>query len=222
MTRGMTIYFVRHGETYFNYYGRMQGWSNMPLTPTGIKNVEKSARGLADIKFDAVYTSDLQRTIDTAEIILKENRRSQIDEIISMPEFREVFFGSFEGMAGNEVYDTIAKTAGFEQVAQLFQQTDMNERMNYFKAADPYQDAESFHEFWTRISQGLVKVVNKHRDSGDVLLMVLHGAVIRNLAENLSPDYPHIAPLENASVSKVVYADGLFKVESYNDISHFK
>ena len=70
MSKGVTFYFVRHGETYFNFYGRMQGWSNALLTEDGIKNVHRSGRGLADIEFDAVYTSDLKRTIDTASIIL--------------------------------------------------------------------------------------------------------------------------------------------------------
>ena len=32
------LYLVRHGETYFNKYQRMQGWGNAPLTDKGISD----------------------------------------------------------------------------------------------------------------------------------------------------------------------------------------
>ena len=82
---GVTIYFVRHGETYLNHYGRMQGWSNAPLTDNGIEDVHRCGRGLADVKFDAVYTSDLTRTQDTAGIILEENGQADNLTMVQMP-----------------------------------------------------------------------------------------------------------------------------------------
>jgi len=54
MTKGVTFYFVRHGETYLNRLGRFQGWADAPLTPEGLEIVHQSGRGLADVKFDAV------------------------------------------------------------------------------------------------------------------------------------------------------------------------
>ena len=36
MTKGVTFYFVRHGETYLNRLGRFQGWADAPLTPEGL------------------------------------------------------------------------------------------------------------------------------------------------------------------------------------------
>ena len=92
---GMTIYFMRHGETYLNRYGRMQGWSNAPLTDEGKVDVRRSGRGLSDVRFDAVYTSDLHRTIETANIVLSESNYADDIVIQTMPEFREVFFGYF-------------------------------------------------------------------------------------------------------------------------------
>lgn len=89
MTKGVTFYFVRHGETYLNRLGRFQGWADAPLTPEGLEIVHQSGRGLADVKFDAVYTSDLGRTIKTAQILLEENHHSQDLTITPMPEFRE-------------------------------------------------------------------------------------------------------------------------------------
>ena len=88
---------MRHGETYLNKYNRMQGWSDTPLTPRGRRDVMRSGAGLGDVKFDAVYCSDLRRTFETAQIILKENQHADYLKVVAMPEFREIFFGSFEG-----------------------------------------------------------------------------------------------------------------------------
>ncbi|MDN6317928.1 MAG: histidine phosphatase family protein, partial [Lactococcus lactis] len=95
---GITLHFIRHGQTYFNLYDRVQGWGNSPLTEKGIEDAIRSGKGLKDLKFDAIYTSDLDRTVETANLIIKENEKTPDDiEITSMPEFREIFFGSFEG-----------------------------------------------------------------------------------------------------------------------------
>ena len=34
------IYLARHGQTWFNTMGRVQGWSDTPLTPEGIEVVD--------------------------------------------------------------------------------------------------------------------------------------------------------------------------------------
>ena len=94
MSKGVTFYFMRHGETYLNKYHRMQGWSDTPLTNRGKRDVARSGAGLADVKFDAVYCSDLRRTFETAQIIVNENQhKEEMLPIVAMPEFREIFFG---------------------------------------------------------------------------------------------------------------------------------
>lgn len=220
--KGVTIYFVRHGETYLNHYGRMQGWSNAPLTPHGIEDVRRCGRGLFDVTFDAVYTSDLTRTQDTAKLILEEN--GQVDEMamIQMPEFREVFFGSFEGEFGAVVYQTIAEHLGYESTKELFRHTTLPERMNAFREADSYNHAEDFMMFWSRVEKGLLKLIDKHRDTGDTILLVAHGGTIRYILENLVLELKDPKPLLNASVSVAHYYDGHYHLDRYGDVSHFK
>src|SRR5699024_8816447 len=118
--KGVKIYFVRHGETYFNYYGRMQGWSDTPLTEHGKSDVRRCGRGLADVEFDAVYTSGLSRTQETANLILEENGQLDSMEMIQIPEFREVFFGSLEGEFGSVAYSKVAEKLGYESTKELF------------------------------------------------------------------------------------------------------
>ena len=218
----MTFYFVRHGETYFNYYGRVQGWADAPLTKAGSENVIQSGIGISDVKFDAIYTSDLTRTIKTMNLLLSQNKATPKEtQRIAMPEFREVFFGSLEGMKGSEVWAAVAEEMGYESSKELFKQTNVAQRMDGARKADPYGDAEDFLTFWHRIEKGLLKLVDKHRDTGDTVLLVAHGGTIRYMLENLIPDLVDPDALLNASVTVAKYANGQFHLERYNDVSHF-
>lgn len=222
MSKGCTFYFVRHGQTYFNLYRRMQGWSDTQLTPEGRKDVRRSGRGLADVKFDAVYTSDLNRTIETGGIILEENHAGEKLQMQAMPEFREVFFGSYEGLDIDEVWESINEVMEFPSVAELWAGSSISEQMDATKKADPYHHAEDFLEFWLRLEKGLLKLIKTHRDTGDNVLVVAHGNTIRYMLNGLIPELENPQPLLNASVSKVSYYDGRYHLKSYNQIEHFK
>lgn len=218
----VTIYFVRHGMTYLNLYERMQGWSNAPLTDEGAIDVRRSGKGLKDIKFDAVYTSDLSRTIDTAELILKENEATDpAVKINLMPEFREVFFGSFEGEYIDVFYKRVAKYLGYQTIDEMFENSSQYEQMAAVKALDPRGHAENFMEFWLRAQKGLVKLIENHRDSGEKILVVAHGMTIRILLENLIPDLNTNGVMLNTSVSIARYREGMYHLDSYGDVSHF-
>ena len=71
MDNKLKLYIVRHGQTEWNVLEKFQGQLNSPLTPKGIKKIEKTASELKNIKFEAVYTSELGRTISTAKLILQ-------------------------------------------------------------------------------------------------------------------------------------------------------
>ena len=57
----ITVYFVRHGQTYLNRYNRMQGWSDAPLTEKGIEDAKRVGRALSKVKFDYIFSSDLSQ-----------------------------------------------------------------------------------------------------------------------------------------------------------------
>ena len=58
---------LRHGETEANKAGILQGWYESPLDENGIRQVECAAEYLKERHIDAIYCSDLQRAIQTAE-----------------------------------------------------------------------------------------------------------------------------------------------------------
>ena len=68
------LYIARHGKTMFNTIGRVQGWSDSPLTPFGEEGIRELGLGLkaAGIPFKSAYSSDSGRTIQTMDIILRE------------------------------------------------------------------------------------------------------------------------------------------------------
>lgn len=91
----MKIYVIRHGETNANRNGVLQGASNWPLNEDGIKLAIMTGENMKGIKFDACFSSPLDRAKQTAELILKysgNNIDIQID-----PRIQELNMGIYEG-----------------------------------------------------------------------------------------------------------------------------
>lgn len=65
------IYIVRHGQTNWNLLGKCQGWVDIELNETGLKQAEELAQKLAHVKFDICFASPLKRAIKTAQTIYK-------------------------------------------------------------------------------------------------------------------------------------------------------
>lgn len=87
------IFLVRHGQTEWNVLERVQGHQDSPLTDLGREQAEKVAEELSNIKFDAIYSSDSGRCVQTAQTIAKVPQ----SKIILDENLRESFFGPFEG-----------------------------------------------------------------------------------------------------------------------------
>lgn len=94
----MIIYLMRHGETEWNRAGRLQGQSDIPLDEFGIELAEKTAEGLKDVCFDAVFSSPLQRALETARIVTG-NRKVKVE---TDERLKEIHFGAGEGARFDE------------------------------------------------------------------------------------------------------------------------
>jgi broad specificity phosphatase PhoE len=90
-------YFV-HGTTTDNEQGISSGWKDVELSELGIKQSEELREKTKDKKFDVVFTSDLQRAINSAEITWGDR-----DKIISDKRLRECNYGKLNGAASSIV-----------------------------------------------------------------------------------------------------------------------
>ncbi len=93
------ICLVRHGETDWNRAGRLQGHTDTPLNSKGRQQALEVARSLAREPWDALYSSHLERALETAAIIgdvLDLSPRA--DRNLS-----ERFFGGIHGLTAAEM-----------------------------------------------------------------------------------------------------------------------
>jgi broad specificity phosphatase PhoE len=95
---------IRHGITDWNFEGKYQGQSNVPLNDAGRIEVNELAKQLKKLTFSAIYSSDLQRAFETAEIIAKHlDLPIRIDSRL-----REINLGEWEGRNVNEIQSNYA------------------------------------------------------------------------------------------------------------------
>jgi broad specificity phosphatase PhoE len=90
---------VRHGETDWNRVRRYQGHADPPLNEAGRAQARELAHKLKPLELDAIYTSDLRRAAETAEIIHAGR------DILLMRDvgLREIDVGSWSGLTREEI-----------------------------------------------------------------------------------------------------------------------
>jgi broad specificity phosphatase PhoE len=96
-----TLLLVRHGETDWNAERRFQGHADVPLNARGREQAQRLADELRDTEVDAVYSSDLSRARETAEIL---GARLSV-EIVLDRDLREIDVGSRQGLTWSEAQE---------------------------------------------------------------------------------------------------------------------
>src|SRR5688572_3029365 len=90
---------VRHGQTAASRENRFSGSSDPPLTPIGELMAEAFARAYAPLTWDAIYTSPMLRTRQTAEAL---SRHTGVAPTVE-DGLKEVEYGEWEGLRQDEV-----------------------------------------------------------------------------------------------------------------------
>ncbi|MCO5175553.1 MAG: histidine phosphatase family protein [Thermomicrobiales bacterium] len=97
----MKLWLVRHGETASNAGGVFQGHIDIALNEVGEAQAKSVGRHLADVDFDAIFASDLQRAARTALLIAGE-RPVTLDA-----DLREMNYGILQGVAYADAADVL-------------------------------------------------------------------------------------------------------------------
>jgi len=151
------ICFIRHGETDWNVEKRIQGQIDIPLNETGRAQALAMAFSAAHHNFDAIYSSDLMRARNTANMLAA---RRGLDVKI-LPPLRERHFGIFQGL-----------TAAEGKVSQP-------EAHARYLARDPdydFETGESMASLAKRVEAAVQEMTQHH--AGHTIAAVTHGGVL--------------------------------------------
>ncbi len=148
---------VRHGHTPLNAAGeeeRLRGWLDIPLDEQGLQEAVETAQLVAHYPVTAIYSSDLRRARQTAEILSKVTRAA----VTTTEELRPWNLGIFAGQKLREIIPFLN---------QLNQNPDL-----------PAPNGESFYNFYDRYSGRLTELLNLAEQSSGYVVAVTH---VRNL-----------------------------------------
>lgn len=186
MTR---IVFVRHGQSMCNLEKRMQGQYDSPLTELGRRQAEAAAGYLAEMQFDAAYSSDLQRAHETG---LRIAARHPGLAVIKDAAFRELYAGKWQYMLPADISE-----------AYPVDYAAWKENSWYARPTG----GESMPELAKRVREAAWRVACAHK--GGTVLVTTHYAPIHTLqCEWLGVPYDKIRttpPVRNVGVYVVDY-----------------
>jgi broad specificity phosphatase PhoE len=94
-----TLILARHGETDWNRDGIWQGHGDPSLNDLGRRQAAELAERLAAVELAALYSSDLRRAYETAEIVAAVKGL----DITADPDLREMDVGSWSGLTSEEI-----------------------------------------------------------------------------------------------------------------------
>lgn len=158
------INLVRHGETDHNKNQFLCGWSDPSLNDLGRQQAKKLALHLKGKVFDAVYTSGLKRTNETANVIMGKTDET----IIAHEGLREIHFGDFEGQRMSSIE---------KEHPQLYKKLRDDSIHFCFPAG------ESLWKMHHRVNKTIEELILKHQ--GEEILLVVHSGVIRAIIAQL-------------------------------------
>ncbi|MFD1454189.1 histidine phosphatase family protein [Levilactobacillus lanxiensis] len=223
-TKPVTIYLTRHGETTGNVMGRVQGWSDFPLTSNGTKVANDLGRGLKGKTFKAAYAGNLTRQQVTAKHVLSYSGNKKVKVNVSKY-LREGGYGSFEGDSIATDNALIAGVYGFKNGDEMMAKQGKNywtklqdayfklDKKNSQKTKLVKSDrAESSKQVEKRMAKEMLTIAkNTKKRGGGNVLVVSSGMSINEYLSTMTKKYKG-TPLKNVSVTKLVYKNGKLSV----------
>ena len=153
------LHVIRHGMTDGNKEGYYVGSKNLPVCEEGKAELQSILNEFEYPYIEKLYTSPLQRCIDTANIIYPDMEQNVINEM------RECCFGEFEGRKFTELQND-------ENYLRW-----LGDSLN-----NPPPGGESADAFLDRLLKGLGRIFRDMMDNNITsAALITHGGVIMNL-----------------------------------------
>lgn len=200
------LVFIRPGETDWNLQGRFQGWVASPLNNYGRYQIERLANFIRNLGINALYSSDIRRAKETAEILATRLGYPPIfDERL-----RERSVGHWQGLTVPEIHGWYAdEYAKFQQDPDNFQ----------------IPGGESLNQVRQRSNAFLKDILAKHeQDENSTIGIVSHTITINLMLEMLIPDVgaKHHLQFGNSSVTTVMNDGDSWRITAHNDTTHLE
>jgi broad specificity phosphatase PhoE len=135
---------IRHGQTEWNRQGRWQGQADPPLNAMGRRQARRAALGLRAAGLDRLYSSDLRRALETADIIGVELGLAVVPDA----RLREINLGSWQGMLSTDIQ------AEYPDEFRRWHQSPL--------AARP-PDGESVYSLAARVLEAVSEITLRHQ-----------------------------------------------------------
>ncbi|OVA18522.1 Histidine phosphatase superfamily [Macleaya cordata] len=195
------IVLVRHGETTWNNSGRIQGSLESELNEAGWKQAAAISDRLAkELKPTAIYSSELKRAKNTAEMIAK---KCHLPEVIEVPELKERHVGSLQGLYWSEI-----------------QEKEPEAYLAFFSSQRDLEipgGGESFDQLCERSVTALQEIASKHK--GERVIVVTHGGVLRAIYMSVTGE-SSAGKVLNASINVLHLSEKKWAFKSWSDVSH--
>ena len=202
------VVIIRHGQSQGNAEGRFGGHTDTPLSPRGRRQAQATAKALAAEKFDAIYSSDLPRAIETASPLAKLTGV----KLETTDALRERSVGVMEGLT-------------FEEAAEKHPEQYQALLRRDFEHV--LAGGESYRQTLDRASRMLDDAIEEH--AGGRIALFAHTGTICILILHLmgALDAPDLKPVwiatANCGIARFdLRSDGFVRVLSINDTRHLK
>ena len=185
----MKLLLVRHGEIPSNVMNIYAGRSSEGLTERGLRQAEEVAERLKHIKIHSLYSSPINRALQTAGIISKS---IGIDYIVD-DSFQELIMGPWEGLSEEEV------ARQYPEEWQIWLENPAELRLS---------GRETLEELFNRVLKGIVGIYYKNSDKN--VIVVTHVAIIRVMLlwhENKSLNLYKTVHVPNAEIFEMNIED---------------
>lgn len=204
----MKIYLIRHGRQNSDLCN-----VDVPLCKEGIIQAELTADRLKKYDIDALYSSNLIRAVETAEII---NRQLKVSHTID-ERLKEIDFGGLTGLSGVEI---------IEQYGEFVKEREATTSDVAFPAGKDGIQGENGDMVYLRAKNAIDDIIKSEYNN---VAIVTHGGLIRaSLAGILGIDMAKklmfAKDLENCSITQINYYESSrrFTVERINDYAHLE
>jgi len=204
------VFYIRHGENYSNIEHQFSyKIVDRPLTDKGILQAQQTGQYLKNYTIDAIYSSPMIRTKQTANIIAKT-----LDlPVTVLEEFREIDVGTFDGR-------------NFKEEPELVD--------GYFNVIDSWKDGkrgasfpkgEDNHTLVQRFKEGLRKIVENTKEDSNIII-VAHGGIFQHSVAHLFHYNHQNENVKNCSINKMKLSlhDGTLKgkILAWNYTEHLE